>query len=151
MTVGLDLKAAFEEGIVFKREVLQVPPDYYPSMIAAAARNAVSLGVHIAYFTPQTIGPLLSKAYREASAVGVAAAFPTRDNIKVLLAKAEANMLAIASRIPGFEDERVRQRLTAAPAQQPSAEQKPEEHREEKKEEKVSEEEAAAGLSALFG
>ena len=154
MTVGLDLKAAYEDGIVFKRELLQIPPDYYPSMLATAARNAMSLGVSIVYATPQTVAPLLGKAYREATALSVAAAFPTKDNIKKLLAKADANMLAVASRMPGFEDERLKKRMTAVPAPQQAVSQKPEdskEKKEEKKEREVSEEEAAAGLSALFG
>jgi large subunit ribosomal protein L10 len=61
-------------------------------------------------------------------------------------------MLALASRIPGFEDDRVKKRLTAAPVSQKAVAQKTEDSKEKKEEEKeVSEEEAAAGLSALFG
>ncbi len=154
MTVGLDLKAAYEDGIVFKRDLLQVPPDYYPSMLAMAARNAMSLGVSIVYATPQTIAPLLGMAYREATALSIAAAFPTKDNIKTLLAKADANMLAVASRMPGFADDKLKSRMAVAPAPKEKATKKPEdgkEKKEEKKEKEVSEEEAAAGLSALFG
>ncbi|HOK27673.1 MAG TPA: 50S ribosomal protein L10, partial [Methanomassiliicoccaceae archaeon] len=106
MTIGMDLMGAFEDGVLYSREVLNVPADYYPSLLATAARNAIALGVSIAYPTPQTITPLLVKAYREANAVSMKAAIPTRDNIKLLLAKANAEMLAIASRIPGLEDER---------------------------------------------
>ncbi|MCQ5375655.1 MAG: 50S ribosomal protein L10 [Methanomassiliicoccales archaeon] len=151
MMIGLELLGAFEDGIIFKKDDLAITPDHYQSMIATAARNAFSLSIHIAYVTPQTIRPLLARAYREGVALAVAAAFPTKDNIKILLAKAEANMLALASRISGFEDERLRQRLTTVPAQVKPEQPKAEEHKEEKKEEKVSEEEAAAGLSALFG
>ncbi|MDH7509228.1 MAG: 50S ribosomal protein L10 [Methanomassiliicoccales archaeon] len=148
--IGLELLGAFEDGIVFRKDDLAVTPDQYRSMIVTAVKNVFNLSVHIAYVTPQTIKPLLVRAYREGAALGVAAAFPTKDNIKVLIAKAEAQMLALASRIPGFEDERLRQRLATAPAQQKPEERKAEERKEEKKEE-VSEEEAAAGLSALFG
>jgi len=156
MTVGLDLKAVYEDGIIFNRELLQIPPEYYPSMLATAARNAMSLGVSIVYATPQTIAPLLGKAYREASALSVAAAFPTKDNIKALLVKADADMLAVASRMPGFEDDRLKRMMTSAPAPQQAVAQKTgdgKEKKEEKKEKEkeVSEEEAAAGLSALFG
>lgn len=150
MTVGLDLKAAYEDGIIFKRDVLQIPPDYYPSMLATAARNARSLSVSIAYATPETIGALMAKAYREAAALSVKAAFPTKDSIKALLARAEASMLAIASRIPGLEDDRLKRKLSAAPPPQPTVMQKVEGGG-EKKEKEVTEEEAAAGLSALFG
>jgi large subunit ribosomal protein L10 len=148
MTVGLDLKAAFEDGIVYEKAVLDIPEDYYPTMLATAARNATALGVSIVYPTKQTIGPLMGKAYREASALGVKAAIPTKDTIGPLLAKARAEMLAIASRVPGLEDDRLKQHLTvAAPAPQ---EKKAEPKKEEEKKPEVSEEEAAAGLSALF-
>ena len=150
MTIGMDLLGAFEDGILYNKAVLNVPADYYPSLLATAARNAIALGVGIAYPTTQTINPLLVKAYREATAISMKAAIPTRDNIKLLLAKANAEMLAVASRIPGLEDDRLKQQLaaqvTAAPAPQ---EKKAEEKKDEDKPE-VSEEKAAAGLSALF-
>ncbi len=149
MIVGMDLKGAFEDGIVYEREILNVPVGYYPNMLATAARNATALGVSIVYPTKQTIGPLLGKAYRGASAVGVKAAIPTKDTIGPLLAKARAEMLAIASQVPGLEDDRLKQQLTVAVA--PAPQDKKVEKKEEEKKPEVSEDEAAAGLSALFG
>jgi large subunit ribosomal protein L10 len=152
MTIGMDLIVAFEDGIVYNKDVLNVPADYYPSLLATAARNAIGLGVSIAYPTKQTIAPLLAKAYREANAVSLKAAIPTRDNIKLLLAKANAEMLAVASRVPGLEDERLKQQLAAQVAAAPAPqEKKAEEKKDEEKKPEVSEDEAAAGLSALFG
>ena len=151
MTVGMDMKAAFEDGIIYNKDVLDVPADYYPSMLATATRNAIALGVSIVYPTKQTINPLLAKAYREATAVSVKAAIPTKDNIKLLLAKANAEMLAVASRVPGLEDDRLKQQMAAATAAPAPAEKKAEEKKEEEKKPEVSEDEAAAGLSALFG
>ena len=150
MTIGMDLMGAFEDGVLYSREVLNVPADYYPSLLATAARNAIALGVSIAYPTPQTITPLLVKAYREANAVSMKAAIPTRDNIKLLLAKANAEMLAIASRIPGLEDERLKQQMAAQVAAAPAPEEKKAEEKKDEDKPEVSEEEAAAGLSALF-
>ncbi|MEM2943964.1 MAG: 50S ribosomal protein L10 [Methanomassiliicoccales archaeon] len=151
MTIGLELLGAFEEGVVFKKDDLKITPEEFVSMIVTAARTAINLGVYIAYTTPQTITPILARAYREGVALSIATAFPTKDNIKLLLAKAEASMLALASKIPGFDDDRVRQKLAVTSAEKKSEVRKSEEDREEKKEEKASEEEAAAGLSALFG
>ncbi|MEM0449229.1 MAG: 50S ribosomal protein L10 [Methanomassiliicoccales archaeon] len=151
MTVGMDLKAVFENGLIYKKDVLDVPADYYTGMIALASRNAMALAVEVAYFAPETMAPLLAKAYRNAVAISSEAAFPTKDTIQFLLAKAEASMLALAARIPELADERVKERLSSTPsssAPSPSAKEEP---KEEKKEEKVSEEDAAAGLGALFG
>ncbi len=150
MIVGLDLRAAYEDGLIYNRDVLNVPAGYYQSMLATGAMNATALGVSIVYPTEQTISPLLAKAYREATALSVKAAIPTKDNIKILLAKANAEMLAVAVRVPGLEDDRLKQKLSAASAPAPK-EKKVEEKKEEDKKPEVSEEQAAAGLSALFG
>jgi large subunit ribosomal protein L10 len=148
MTVGMDLRGAFEDGILYEKAVLDIPENYYPMMLATAARNATALGVSIVYPTKQTIGPLMGKAYREASALGVKAAIPTKDTIGPLLAKARAEMLAIASKVPGLEDDRLKQQLSAAAA--PAPQEKKVEKKEEEKKPEVSEDEAAAGLSSLF-
>ena len=97
MTVGLDLKAAFEGGVLYGRDVLNIPEDYYSSMLSMGSRQAMALSMKIAYVTPQTVVPLFAKAYREAMAVSVKAVIPTKDNIKILLAKANAEMLAVSA------------------------------------------------------
>ena len=150
MTVGLDLLAAYEDGIVYDKETLDIPPGHYPSMLAAAAGNALALGVGVAYPTPVTTPILVSKAYREALSLAVEGAIPIGDSIRILLARADSHMLALASQIPGLADDRIGSRVGAAPA---SGEQKDEDDKEEpeEEEEEVSEEEAAAGLGALFG
>jgi large subunit ribosomal protein L10 len=149
MTVGMDLRAAFEDGILYDNEILNIPKDYYPMMLATASRNAIALGVTAVYPTTQTINPLLAKAYRQATAVSIKGAIPTKDTIKLLLAKANAEMLAVAIRVPGLEDDRLKQQLAAAAA--PAPQEKKAEKKEEEKKPEVSEEQAAAGLSALFG
>lgn len=111
MTVGLDLKAAFEDGTLYRRDVLNVPADYYSTMLATASRNALALSMTIAYVTPFTIRPLMTKAYREAMALSIEAAYPTKDNIKFLLAKADAQMGALARKTTGLEDERLKKRI----------------------------------------
>lgn len=151
MIVGLDLIKAYENGIIYGREILDIPDDYYPTMFATAAANALALGVSIAYPTEATIRPLLAKAFREALALSVEAVYPTSENIEILLAKADRNMLAIASKI-GTDDERIVARLNAASAAPAAAVEEAAPAEEEEEEEKeVSEEDAAAGLSALFG
>jgi large subunit ribosomal protein L10 len=153
MIVGLDLRSAFENGTVYKRDILNIPEDHYPKMFATAAFNARALGVAIAFPTKETIVPLIAKAFRESLGLSITAAIPTRENIEMLLAKADSQMLALAA-ATGSKDERVVARLNAAaagpaktaPAAAPKKAEEPEE-----KDEKVSEEDAAAGLSALFG
>ena len=152
MVVGMDLRACYEDGVIYKKDVLDIPENYYRDMFATAAFNARALGVAIAFPAKETIVPLLQKAFREALGLSISAAIPTKENIEMLLAKADAQMLAVAS-ASGYTNDAIAARLSnaaaAAPvaaAEAPAAAAEPEEEEEE-----VSEEEAAAGLSALFG
>ena len=152
MIVGLDLRAAYEDGTIYHRDVLNIPDDYYATMFATATRNAIGLGVAIGFPTKDTIIPLITKAFREAMGLSISAAIPTKDNIKMLLAKADSQMLSIAS-AANYTDGSIGARLSAAasaapaaPAEEAKASAAPVEEEEE-----VSEDEAAAGLSALFG
>jgi len=153
MIVGMDLRSAFDDGTIYGREVLDIPDDYYSTMFATAAFNARALGVAIAFPTKETIIPLIAKAFRETMGLTISAAIPTRENIEILLTKADSQMLALAA-ATGSTDERIVARLNAAAARTvvvaaAVAVNKAEEI--EEKDEQVSEEDAAAGLSALFG
>ena len=151
MIVGMDLRAAYEDGTIYTKSVLDIPENYYRDMFATAAFNARALGVSIVYPAKETIVPLLQKAYREAFALSISAAIPTKENIEMLLAKADAQMLSIAS-AAGYTNDSIAARLDAAAAAAPvAAAPAAEVVEEEPEEEEVSEEEAAAGLSALFG
>ena len=152
MIVGMDARAAYGDGIVYSRDVLDIPDDYYTTMFATAASNALALAVEVAYPAKETMPMLIAKAYRNAQAVSVEAAIPTKETIGALFAKADSQMLALAS-ASGYTDDSIAARLNAcaaAPvvaAEPANAEQKAEEDEGEE----VSEEEAAAGLGALFG
>ncbi len=153
MEVGMDLRAAYEGGVIYKRDVLDIPEDYYSTMFATAAHDALALGVSIAFPTKDTIVPLIAKAFRETMGLSIAAAIPTKENIDKLLAKADAQMLALAS-AAGYTNDSIAARLSsaaAATAAAPAVEASAPAAAVEDEEEEVSEEEAAAGLSALFG
>jgi large subunit ribosomal protein L10 len=152
MIVGLDLRSAFENGTVYGRDVLNIPEGHYLKLFATAAFSARALGVAIAFPTKDTIIPLIAKAFRESMGRSISAAIPTRENIDMLLAKADSQMLALAA-ATGSADERIVARLSAAASRPVATVTATVEKKEEidEEDEKVSEEEAAAGLSALFG
>ncbi|MBE6519323.1 MAG: 50S ribosomal protein L10 [Thermoplasmata archaeon] len=152
MIVGLDLRAAYEDGTVYHKDVLDIPEDYYANMFATAAHNALALGVEIAFPTKETTPLLIAKAFRETVAVSVEAAIPNEASIKTLVAKADAQALSVAA-ASGYQSDSVNAKVAAAAvaapaaaAAAPAAESVKEDEPEE-----VSEEDAAAGLSALFG
>ena len=128
MTVGMDLKAVYEDGTVYTRDMLSVDET---ARLQTAARNALNLAVFAAYPTKGSINYLLAKAYTGLIGVGGKLSDDAKsDAVKAALDKAAS--AAAAAPAAG-----------AAPAA--------EEKKEEEEEKGPSEEEAMAGLGALFG
>lgn len=150
LTVGFDLKAAYENESVFKSDVLAVDEREMLEKCRMASMHAFNLAVFIAYATPLTAKHLICKAYTQALSLAVNANILTPESVKFFLMKAYSQMLSLASQIPESLDDDLRAVLSSQ-AQKPK-EKKVKEKKKEKKieEEKQSEEDAVEGLGALF-
>jgi len=136
--VGLELRAAYEGGLIFKVKDLSIDVEAQISELFAASAKAFGFAVEIGYATPKTVGPMLQKARAKARALVLEAGIPVPSMMEMLLAKAAANAKAL-SRLASGEAA-----LEAAAAPAPAK-------AEEEKEEKKDEEDTAAGMGALFG
>lgn len=150
--VGLDVKAVYENGFLYKPDVLAVDETEFGNRLARAARSALGLALEIGWATKTTIEPLLGKAVKSAMGVGAATKALTKDTVPEYLRTAFLQVSALMKQKKGEElDEDEKNALGAAQAASAPAA-KVEAKKEEKEEEKgVSEEEAAAGLGSLFG
>ncbi len=157
MTVGLDLRAAWEGGTMFDSDSLKVDEEQIFSQLKLAAVQALNLAVYAGYPTGKTIVPLVQKAFNQAVSLAVSTGYTTPDTIPLLLAKAQGQMMALATLLdPEALDQDIQGLLsstqiaasvvTAAETPQETADEE-----EEEEEEEVSEDEAAEGLGALFG
>jgi large subunit ribosomal protein L10 len=158
MEVGLDLRAAFESGMVFTPDVLAIDEDKYFSDIVLAAQQAFNTSVFAAYPTADNIKTLIAKATTESRNLGVNAVVLEPGIVDLLLGKAQSEMLSVASIASANNEEAVDDELkealgaaastaSAAPAETVEEE----EEKEEEQEEESSEEDGMAGLGALFG
>jgi len=134
--VGLELRGAYEGGLIFRSKDLAIDVEGQVARISEASARAFNFAVEIGYPTPATIGPMLQKAQTKARALVLDAGMIVPSMMEFILAKAAANASAIA----GLASGQKAPAATAAPAA--------EEKQEEKKEE---EGDTAAGLGALFG
>jgi large subunit ribosomal protein L10 len=150
LTVGLDLSAAFEEGLIYLKDVLVVDDVKIMSQVMGAASGAFNLSIFIGFPTSTTIKPMVALAHMRALNLAVNAGIANPETVKIMLAKANLQMLSLASKVPAGLDEDLKKLLTDEP-KPPEKKEGEDEKKEEKKEEKVSESEAAAGLSGLFG
>ena len=162
LIVGLDLRAAYDDGTIYEPELLAIDESQYFSDVIRAAQNAFNLSVNTAYPTSATIGTLLAKAFTESKNLGVNAVVFDSGVMDTLLAKAHVQMTSIASEAADKDanavDDELREVLgAAASAAAASAAAKAPEEKEEVKEEEeeeeedTSEEDGMAGLGALFG
>jgi len=155
LTVGLELKAAYEDGFVFQSSTLAIDEAEFMGKLQGAAMKAMNLSVFAAIPNKLSIKPLIAKAHLEALNLAVNSAYPAEEAIKLLIAKANAESLALASQLPPEAlDDNAKALLSKKPSGgggPSTGGDKKEEKKEEKEEKKVTEEEAAAGLGALFG
>jgi large subunit ribosomal protein L10 len=163
LIIGLDLRAAYDDGTVYEPELLAIDESKYFSDIIRAAQNAFNLSVNTAFPTSATIGTLLAKAYAESKNLGVNAVILEPGVMDALLAKAHVQMTAVASEAAEKDanavDEDLREVLgaaasaaaAAAAAAPAAAEEEKKEEEPEEEEEDHAEEDGMAGLGALFG
>ncbi len=78
--LGLNLVATYENGQVFKKEVLDVDEKYYLGVLRLAASEAMNLSVNAGYVTEENIELFLRKAESEARVIEKIA-YAERDKI----------------------------------------------------------------------
>ena len=154
MEVGMDLKAVYEDGSIFKADVLAIDEEETLADIQNAFTRAFNLSVFSAFPTSETISTIISTAHSKAYNVAIEAAIPTGKTSDMLIALANAKMLALAGELASdaIDDELANKLANVAVAAAPVVEEAEEEVEEEvEEEEDKSEETALGGLGALFG
>ena len=153
ITVGLDLKAAYEDELVFSKEVLHVDTTKVYGDIVNAIQYATNLSVNAAYPTKLTMPMIIGKAARDALNLAINGGIVNKFTAEHILRKAYMEMLSLASALGDGLDDELKNLISNRPSPPPDKEEKEEKKEEEKKEEEEEnkEEEAIAGLGALFG
>ena len=96
--IGMDLYGAFEDGTVFKPDVLDIDMDGFIGNMKMASGNAFSLAIEIGWATKQTIEPLLMKARHNALALALEQGIINKETIENLISKANNQMLALKNK-----------------------------------------------------
>ncbi len=147
MEVGLNIKAVYEEGVMYGRDILDVDEDAILNDLKSAASDCFRLSIGLKYPTAENVQLFLAEGARDSLGLGVGIAYPAAETIKNLVSKANAQMAGVANTLP----EEIRPAgvaSAAAPvAEAQSAPANEEPKKEEKKEEPVD---ASAGLGGLF-
>ncbi len=110
--IGMNLHAVFEDGSIFKPDVLDIDFDKFMSQLLQASSNAFSLAIETGWATTDTIIPLLSKAHRDAHTLAIESKIYTKDTITQLISKANASMLSIAANAKDALDDDLKEKVT---------------------------------------
>ncbi len=95
MEIGLDLVAAWDQGLIYNKDILFVPAEKYLDDLKLAYTEGLNLSVKINYYTEDNIKIFLSKGYSEAQALAVKVGYLTKETVGPILAKAQAEATAL--------------------------------------------------------
>ena len=90
MEIGLNLVVVWEDGILYPKDLLSIPPSRYLEDLKHAHAMAFNLAFKINYYTQDTVPLFLSKAHREALSLAENAGIILPETIPGLFAKAKA-------------------------------------------------------------
>ncbi len=93
--IGMNLHAVFEDGSIFKPDVLDIDVDEMIGRMKQASTNAFNLAIEASWYNELTIRPLLMKAHNNAFILAIEKGILTKDTVQNLISKAHANMLAL--------------------------------------------------------
>ena len=105
--IGISLHGCYEDGFIFKPDVLDVDMDQYMSQVRLAASSAFNLAVETAWVNKLTVKPLIMKAYRDSFNVAVDQGIINKETVKQIIAKAHRSMVSVASNVKdeGLDDD----------------------------------------------
>jgi large subunit ribosomal protein L10 len=105
--IGISLQGVYEEGFIFKPDVLDVDVDQYIGQIKLAAAHAFNLAVESAWTNTITIQPLIMKAYRDSLSLAMSQGIVTKETVTHLISKAHRSMMSVASNVKedGLDDD----------------------------------------------
>ncbi len=96
--IGIGLNGVFEDGTIFKPDVLDVDIEEFIGKINIASGNAFILALELGWTNKQTIQTLIMKAYNNAFVVAVEKGIVNTETVKKLITKANSQMLALKNK-----------------------------------------------------
>jgi large subunit ribosomal protein L10 len=133
--VGLNLKVAYSDGLVYPLEMLKLDIESYKNELLKAWENAFKLALALKYPTPETLPMILIECYSTSLRLALSLEYFTPETLPLLIQKAltETSIISgLVFKAEGSEKRKVEK------------EELPKEEKKEKEEEEI-------GLASLFG
>ena len=99
MEIGLDLVAAYEKGVIYNKDVLDIDADEYMRRIENCLTKSINFSLNLNYPTHSTINLMLRKAFSEARSLCIDANIVGKDFINDILSKSIAQAKAVENEL----------------------------------------------------
>lgn len=110
--IGMSIHGIFEQGNIYKPDVLDVDMDELLFNIQKASSNSFNLAIETSWVNKHTIEPLLNKAYRNAYSLAIDRGIINKKTINDLISKAHASMISLASKSKNGLDDDLKNMIT---------------------------------------
>ncbi len=100
MEIGLDLVAAYENGEILDKSVLDIDEDKFIADIKLFASESHSLAIFVAHPTRDTIHHLIGKTVTETKGLAKHAKIVNKETVKEILAEAHAGVSNVHAKLP---------------------------------------------------
>lgn len=100
MEIGLNVAAVWEDGIVYRSDVLDVDPAQYLARLQGAALQGLNLAVFAEIFTKESTPLLITKAARQARGLAIEAGVMEKEVMPALIGQAQRAASALAKKVP---------------------------------------------------
>ena len=95
MEVGLDIVAAYEDGTIYPRKLLDIDEEQFMGELTTAAQGAFNLAIESGYITKENAGVFIIKAFNQAKSLAMESGFMADAVVEDMLSKAEREMLSL--------------------------------------------------------
>ncbi|MCS7140428.1 MAG: 50S ribosomal protein L10 [Candidatus Nezhaarchaeota archaeon] len=102
MEIGLKVKVAYSDGLIFKLSDLKIDIEGYRRMLSDAASKALSLAINATFITTESAPYIIARAVMEAKSLAINTCYPTSETIGYILAKAQAQATALSNLVRGM-------------------------------------------------
>jgi large subunit ribosomal protein L10 len=96
--IGMDVRGVFEDGTIFKTDVLDIDIDAFVANMKQASHSSFMIALELGWTTKETIQPLIMKAYNNAFVLAFEQGIINNETIKNLISKANTQMLALKNK-----------------------------------------------------
>ncbi len=111
--IGFEVEAAYEDGVVFSGDMLEIDEEETRSDLENASTRAMALSMSVKYPTRQNINSIVAQGHSEALTVATEGSVIIPETVSKFLKKASTEMYNLASAVSSEEDEALDEELSS--------------------------------------